>query len=160
MIIIIGHVNNIPSMQLITGISRNTQSKSHMILLTECVSGNPEIMHCGILINMPYWKSHLNWTMRCEIRQIQEEWFGVVILIYYLHSSVGYGCSRVKSIISCIPAYPGASCGVSIVIVGVKWIFKFFQITSAQNKKRLKGECIAYKHSHLKGSMNVNLGGS
>ena len=30
-------VNNIPTMQLFTGISRNTQSKSHMLLLTECV---------------------------------------------------------------------------------------------------------------------------
>ena len=32
----IGHVNNIPTMQLITGISRNTQSKSYMLSLTEC----------------------------------------------------------------------------------------------------------------------------
>ena len=36
------HVNNIPTMQFFTGISRNTQS------------GISKIMHCGILINMPY----------------------------------------------------------------------------------------------------------
>ena len=34
---IIGHVINIPSMQLLTGISRNTQSNSYMLSLTECV---------------------------------------------------------------------------------------------------------------------------
>ena len=33
----IGHVNNIPTMQLFTGIPRNTQSKSYMLSLTECV---------------------------------------------------------------------------------------------------------------------------
>ena len=31
------HVNNIPTMQFFTGISRNTQSKSYMLSLTECV---------------------------------------------------------------------------------------------------------------------------
>ena len=31
------HDNNIPRMQLITGISRNTQSKAYMLLLTESV---------------------------------------------------------------------------------------------------------------------------
>ena len=30
-------VNNIPRMQYFTGISRNTQSKSYMLSLTECV---------------------------------------------------------------------------------------------------------------------------
>ena len=33
----IAHVNNIPTMQFFTGISRNTQSKSDMLSLTECV---------------------------------------------------------------------------------------------------------------------------
>ena len=33
----IGHVNNIPTMQFFDGISRNTQSKSYMLSLTECV---------------------------------------------------------------------------------------------------------------------------
>ena len=33
----IGHVNNIPKMQSFTGISRNTQSKSYMLSLTECI---------------------------------------------------------------------------------------------------------------------------
>ena len=33
----IGHVNNIPTMQFFTGISRNTQSKSYRLSLTECV---------------------------------------------------------------------------------------------------------------------------
>ena len=35
---LIGHVNNIPTMQFFIGISRNTQSKSYMLsLMTECV---------------------------------------------------------------------------------------------------------------------------
>ena len=33
----IGHVNNIPTTQFFTGISRNTQSNSYMLSLTECV---------------------------------------------------------------------------------------------------------------------------
>ena len=33
----IGHVNNIPTMQFFTGISRNTKSKLYMLSLTECV---------------------------------------------------------------------------------------------------------------------------
>ena len=37
--IIIGHVNNISTMQFFTGISRNTQSKSYMLSLSECVWG-------------------------------------------------------------------------------------------------------------------------
>ena len=32
-----GHVNNIPTMQCFTGNSRNTQSNSYMLSLTECV---------------------------------------------------------------------------------------------------------------------------
>ena len=35
--LIMGHVNNIPTMQLFIGISRNTQSKSYMLSLTGCV---------------------------------------------------------------------------------------------------------------------------
>ena len=34
---LIGHVNNIPIMQFFTGITRNTQPKSYMLSLTECV---------------------------------------------------------------------------------------------------------------------------
>ena len=33
----IGQVNNIPAMQFLSRISRNTQSKSYMLSLTECV---------------------------------------------------------------------------------------------------------------------------
>ena len=33
----IGHVNDIPPMQFLIGISRNTQSKSYILSLTECV---------------------------------------------------------------------------------------------------------------------------
>ena len=44
----IEHVNNIPTMQYFNGTSRNTQSKSLS------VSGISKIMHCGILIHMPY----------------------------------------------------------------------------------------------------------
>ena len=52
----IGHVNNIPTMHFFTGISRNTQSKSYMLSLTECVwkFRNNELWD---LINMPYWPS-------------------------------------------------------------------------------------------------------
>ena len=32
-----GHVYNIPTMQFFTGFSRNTQSKSYVLSLTECV---------------------------------------------------------------------------------------------------------------------------
>ena len=46
-------VNNNPTMHCFTGISKNTQSKSYMLSLTECV-WDFQIMHCGILINMPY----------------------------------------------------------------------------------------------------------
>ena len=52
----IGHVNNIPTMQFFSGISRNTQSKTYMLRLTECVWEFRK-MHCGILINIPYWKN-------------------------------------------------------------------------------------------------------
>ena len=47
---LIGYVDNIPKMQFCTGISRNTQSKSYTLSLTEI----SEIMHCEILINIPY----------------------------------------------------------------------------------------------------------
>ena len=33
----IGHFNEYPTMQFLTGISRNTQSKLYMLSLTECV---------------------------------------------------------------------------------------------------------------------------
>ena len=47
---------SIPIMQYFTGISRYTQSKLFMLLLSECVwVGISKIMHCGILINMPHW---------------------------------------------------------------------------------------------------------
>ena len=45
----IGHVNTFTTMQFFTGISRNTLSKSYMLL---SVSGISKFMH--ILINMPY----------------------------------------------------------------------------------------------------------
>ena len=52
--LIIGHVNNVPTMQFFTGISRNTQSKPKCYHWVS-VSGNLEIMHYGILINMLYY---------------------------------------------------------------------------------------------------------
>ena len=36
-ILSVGHVNNIPTMQLFAGTSRNTQSTSYMLSLTECL---------------------------------------------------------------------------------------------------------------------------
>ena len=33
----IAHVNNVPTMQFFTGISRNTETKSYMLSFTECV---------------------------------------------------------------------------------------------------------------------------
>ena len=50
---LIWHANNIPTMQLFIGISRNTQSKSYMPSLTD-VSRISKIMHCGIRMNIPY----------------------------------------------------------------------------------------------------------
>ena len=43
-LISIGLVNNIPTMLFFTGISRNTLTKSYMLLLTECV-WDSQIMH-------------------------------------------------------------------------------------------------------------------
>ena len=51
------HVINIPAMRCFTGISRNTQSMSYMLSLTECV-WEFQNKHCGILINMPCKHSH------------------------------------------------------------------------------------------------------
>ena len=48
----IGHVNNTPTMQFFPRISRNTQSKSYMLSLTECVWDFQKI-HCGIFITYP-----------------------------------------------------------------------------------------------------------
>ena len=45
----IGLVNEYPTKQFISGISRNTPSKSYMLSLT--VSGISKIMHCGIFID-------------------------------------------------------------------------------------------------------------
>ena len=50
------HINNIPVTQCFTGISRNTQSKSYILSLTECV-WNFQIMHQGILINI-LWSAY------------------------------------------------------------------------------------------------------
>ena len=47
-----GHVNNIPTMQFLTGISRNTQSKLCYRRLSVFRISN--IMRCGIFITMPY----------------------------------------------------------------------------------------------------------
>ena len=52
---IIGLVNNIPTMQYFNGISRNAQSKSCTLSLTEAETGSSEIIHCGILNYTPYW---------------------------------------------------------------------------------------------------------
>ena len=46
---VIWHVNNIPTMQLITGISRNTQSKSYTLSLTE---------RLWDFQNVPLWDAH------------------------------------------------------------------------------------------------------
>ena len=46
-----GHVNKIPMLQLSTRTFRNTLSASYMLSLTD-MSGNSEIMHCGILLNI------------------------------------------------------------------------------------------------------------
>ena len=48
---LIGHVNNIPTMQFLTGISGNPQSKLYMLSLTVY-----KIMHCGLRTNMPYYR--------------------------------------------------------------------------------------------------------
>ena len=50
---VIEHNNNIPTMQLFTGISRNTILYV-LLMLTECVRDS-KIMHCGILIKMPHY---------------------------------------------------------------------------------------------------------
>ena len=50
---LIGHFHNISTMQFFIGISKNTQSKAYTLSLTKCAE-NSEIMHCGILISMPY----------------------------------------------------------------------------------------------------------
>ena len=50
----LGRINSIPTMQIFAGIPTNTQSKSCMLSLTECMSCISKIMHCGLLINMPH----------------------------------------------------------------------------------------------------------
>ena len=50
----IGHVHNIPTMQFFTRISGNIQSKSYVLSFAECGPGISKIIHCGILISMPY----------------------------------------------------------------------------------------------------------
>mgnify|MGYP001801283614 CR=1 FL=1 len=50
----IGHVKNVPTMQLFTGISRNTQSKSNMLSLSECVWE----FRNNAPIDMPYLQLH------------------------------------------------------------------------------------------------------
>ena len=52
---IVGHVNNIPTMQFLTEISKNTQSKLYLCYHWLSVSGISKIMYCGILINMPFY---------------------------------------------------------------------------------------------------------
>ena len=46
------HVNNIPTMQFFTGISRNTLSKSYMLSLTECLWEHREHRNNGL------WDTH------------------------------------------------------------------------------------------------------
>ena len=50
-------------MQFFSGISRNTKSKSY----TLSVSGNSEIMHCEILISVPYSFEQIRWTQLASI---------------------------------------------------------------------------------------------
>ena len=57
-ILLMGYVNNIPTVQFFTGISRSTP-----VLIISCyhlltMSGISKVMHCGILINMPYKNLH------------------------------------------------------------------------------------------------------
>ena len=54
--VLIGHVNNIPTMQFLTGISSNTQSRRAICYYWLSVSANSKIMHWGILINTPYYQ--------------------------------------------------------------------------------------------------------
>ena len=49
----IGHVNNIPTMHFLE--FPEILSQNHICYHWLSVSGIPKIMHCGILINMPYW---------------------------------------------------------------------------------------------------------
>ena len=62
-------LNNIPIMQFRSGIPRNTQSK-HICYHWLSVSGVSKIMHCGILINMPYWTRLVALTGYCMSRYI------------------------------------------------------------------------------------------
>ena len=50
----VGNVNNIPTMKFFTGISKNTHSQKLLCYHWLGVSGISRVMHCGILINVPY----------------------------------------------------------------------------------------------------------
>ena len=71
-------------MQFFTGTSRNTQWKSYMLSLTLCVCGISKIMHCGILITMPYWSVKISaWINLCIIA-VSIAVFS--ILLFFIHS--------------------------------------------------------------------------
>ena len=62
----IGHVNNIPTMQFFTGVSKNTQSKSYIYIIIDLVSREFRNNALWILIDMPKsWLSKLP-CMRCN----------------------------------------------------------------------------------------------
>ena len=54
------HVNNIPTMQFLTGISRTTQSKLYMLSLTECVWESQ---------NNALWDTHLHALLCIDSKQ-------------------------------------------------------------------------------------------
>ena len=59
----IGHVNNIPTTQFFTALEF-PEILSQNLIYYHClsVSGKFDIMHCGILINMPYFRMSTLWT--------------------------------------------------------------------------------------------------
>ena len=87
-ILTIVHVNNIPTMQLFIGISRNTQSNClcyHWL----SVSGNSKKMNCGILMNMcpiVYNFSGLFWTViEPETKwRLFSKWPSEFCILYYV----------------------------------------------------------------------------
>ena len=53
-----GHVNNIDTMQFLTGIPRNSQSRSYMPSLTECVWKSQKYCIVGYYLICPIEKTH------------------------------------------------------------------------------------------------------
>ena len=69
----IGLVNNIPTMQFFFGISRNTQSKSYMLSLTECVWD---------FQNIALWDTHYMYNVSLWISRSQEDNSIVYVYIF------------------------------------------------------------------------------